>query len=298
MMAAGVVGVVASGVVASDCVYAVATHDEALKGRHDERVWAQSAAQADEERGCDDERGCAAAGLTVVPSLVRWNHSLGAAAENHGVSGVRVVGDKHTTIIHVEKCQDEEEEPPVCSGRTASAAHTQQLMPQQMLQNTRHVHQHTNLLLPDGQQQHRVPLQVIPPHAHAHVTPPWMAWSQHEHAQFLDEIEQDFVMRHLTTNQQQQQQQQQLQQQQVVMMANKNNIVPTTTSEVSSELYTDDTINTEELELDDTAHSQISAHCTQRTNHNKFPDFSNVKNCSLRNVSTQDRCSAWMTKAF
>ena len=83
-----------------------------------------------------------------------------------------------------------------------------------------------------------------------------------------------------------------------MMMANKNNIVPTTASEVSSELYTDDTINTQELELDDTAHSQISAHCTQRTNHNKFPDFSNVKNYSLRNVSTQDRCSAWMTKAF
>ena len=204
---------------------------------------------------------------------------------------MRALGDIHTTIMHVEKCQDEEEEePPVCSGRTASDAHAQ---------NTLHGHQNANLLLPGGQQQHRMPLQVIPPHAHAHahahahVTPPWMAWSQHEHAQFLDEIEQDFVRKHLTTNQQQQQQQQQ-----VVMMANKNNIVPTTTSEVSSELYTDDTINTEELELDDTAHSQISAHCTQRTNHNKFPDFSNVKKYSLRNVSTQDRCSAWMTKAF
>ena len=258
------------------------------EGRHHDQASAQDAARVCDERVC-------AAGLTVVPSLVRWNHSLGAAEENHDGSGMRALGDIHTTIMHVEKCQDEEEEePPVCSGRTASAAHTQQLMPQQMLQNTRHVHQHTNLLLPDGQQQHRVPLQVIPPHAHAHahahVTPPWMAWSQHEHAQFLDELEQDFVRRHLTTNQQQQQQ--------VMMMANKNNIVPTTTSEVSSELYTDDTINTEELELDDTAHSQISAHCTQRTNHNKFPDFSNVKNCSLRNVSTQDRCSAWMTKAF
>jgi len=257
------------------------------EGRHHDQASAQDAARVCDERVC-------AAGLTVVPSLVRWNHSLGAAEENHDGSGMRALGDIHTTIMHVEKCQDEEEEePPVCSGRTASDAHAQQ----QLLQNTLHGHQNANLLLPGGQQQHRVPLQVIPPHAHAHahahVTPPWMAWSQHEHAQFLDEIEQDFVRRHLTTNQQQQQQQQQ-----VVMMANKNNIVPTTTSEVSSELYTDDTINTEELELDDTAHSQISAHCTQRTNHNKFPDFSNVKNCSLRNVSTQDRCSAWMTKAF